>query len=150
MAAYSGGGQGPVHAVVPSWPAQAAPHAPAPRPQGFFSFWLPVLMVFLLTFASLAASFVAFVLHIRPILKQAERAAAAAEAAARQMDVAAKEMEKVHLLCGGGGPAVCSVWGWSPLWAGMQSGRICMHRGSVTHAGCCHRPTVHFNLSLLC
>lgn len=59
-----------VHAVVPAWQQQHAPLRHPDPPRGFFSFWLPVLMVFCLTLFSLASSFVAFVLYLRPVLLQ--------------------------------------------------------------------------------
>lgn len=78
------------YAAVPTWQQVPPPHAGygrggAPAQRGLLGFWLPVLMVFCMMLFSLAASFVAFVFYIRPILKAAERAAAAAEQAAVQV-----------------------------------------------------------------
>ncbi len=58
-----------VHSVVPAW-QQSQPATRAER--GFFSFWLPVLLVLCLALVSLAVSIVMFVLYIRPVLKAAE------------------------------------------------------------------------------
>jgi hypothetical protein len=58
-----------VHPVAPAW---QQPQPPTGIHRGFFSFWLPVLLVLCLTLASLAASVVMFVFYIRPVLKAAE------------------------------------------------------------------------------
>lgn len=78
------------YAAVPTWQQAPPPHAGygrggAPAQRGLLGFWLPVLMVFCMMLFSLAASFVAFVFYIRPILRAAERAAVAAEQAAVQV-----------------------------------------------------------------
>ncbi|PRW56655.1 ankyrin repeat [Chlorella sorokiniana] len=58
---------------------------------------LPPLSVLVLvgaTITTLAGSFIAFMLYLRPVLAAAERAASAAERAAQEMETAAQEMEK--------------------------------------------------------
>ena len=94
-------------AAVPAGPQLPPPRPPEPR--GLWGVWLPVLLVSCLALASLAGSALAFVLTLRPLLKQAERAAAAAEDAAVQMQAAAREMEEAAAVLSGDLPV--SPWG---------------------------------------
>ena len=70
--------------VLPPPPGAPPPQAAAGSPS-----WFSVLVVVGASVTTLAGGLVVFVLHLRPVLKAAERAAAAAEVAARQMEVAA-------------------------------------------------------------
>ena len=82
------------HVAVPPPPPPPPPGSPPPA-SAFSS--LPPLSVLVLlgaTITTLAGSFVAFVLYLRPVLAASERAAAAAERAALEMEAAAQEMEK--------------------------------------------------------
>lgn len=65
-------------------------HAPFP--------WVPVLLVFGLTLTSLASAATAFILYMRPALRSAQRAADSTDAAARDGQRAALEVEKTSLL----------------------------------------------------
>lgn len=59
--------------------------------------WLTLIVVVGVTVSTVAGSFIAFVLYLRPVLQAAERATAAAEKAAKEMEVAAQ----VGVLAGG-------------------------------------------------
>lgn len=86
--------QPPQQVGVPPPPPPPPPGSPPP-PAAFPS--LPPLSVLVLvgaTITTLAGSFIAFMLYLRPVLAAAERAAAAAERAASEMEAAAQEMEK--------------------------------------------------------
>jgi hypothetical protein len=60
--------------------------------------WVPVLLVFGLTVSTVAAAVTVCVLYLRPALRAAERAADSTDAAARDGQRAALEVEKTSLL----------------------------------------------------
>jgi hypothetical protein len=80
--------------------AEPPPHLPQPYPlTQYQSFpWIPVLITTGLTLSTLLGAITAFLLYLRPTLHATQKAAEESEEAARNMQVAAKEMEKTALL----------------------------------------------------
>lgn len=80
--------------------AEPPPHLPQPYSLTQYpSFpWIPVLITTGLTLSTLFGAITAFLLYLRPTLHATQKAAEESEEAARNMQVAAKEMEKTALL----------------------------------------------------
>ena len=71
-------------------PPPQPPYAAAGQPPGSVALsWTSVLILLGATLTTVAGSFTVFMLYLRPVLRTAERAAAAAERAAQEMEVAA-------------------------------------------------------------
>lgn len=77
------GGGGLDGAAPPQGPGAFQPGVAGPS-------WFTVMILVGASVTTLAGGFVLFILYLRPVLKAAERAAAAAEEAAKQMEVAAQ------------------------------------------------------------
>lgn len=143
--------------AVPPPPPPPPPGSPPPA-AAFPS--LPPLSVLVLvgaTITTLAGSFIAFMLYLRPVLAAAERAAAAAERAASEMEAAAQEMEKAAKMmqedmpltfqdmqrtskeCEWGWVVWCGV-GWhvlGPLMLSQQAGQRCAAPACPPYASFC-------------
>lgn len=91
-----------VYQAAPPPPLPPPPTGPLPASSTVLS-WLPVVVLVGAAITTLAGSFVAFVLYLRPVLVAAEKAAAAAERAAQEMGVAA-QVRSAWLV---GSPAPC-------------------------------------------
>ena len=85
-----------VRVALPCWPVAnpllpslPPPHAASQPPGSLAASWTTVLVIMGITITTVAGGFIAFVLYLRPVLRTAERAAAAAERAAQEMEVAA-------------------------------------------------------------
>ncbi len=103
------GGGGLDGAAPPQGPGAFQPGVAGPS-------WFTVMILIGVSVTTLAGGFVLFILYLRPVLKAAERAAAAAEAAAKQMEVAA-QVRTLQGLAGGlgaGRHAVSMVSSMSP------------------------------------
>jgi hypothetical protein len=75
-------------------PPPQPPYAVAGQPPGSVALsWTSVLILLGATVTTVAGSFIVFMLYLRPVLRTAERAAAAAERAAQEMEVAATVSE---------------------------------------------------------
>lgn len=60
--------------------------------------WIQIFVTTCLTISALASFLTAFIVYMRPALRAAQRAAERSEDAAKDMQVAAKEMEKTALM----------------------------------------------------